>query len=181
MAKYNFTSHSKRSTSGPVPPRSEEHTSELQSQFHLVCRLLLEKKNDRVAQLELARSRGACVCYLQGSSCSVGAEGGRASADRSTLGGWSSRSTAGSRRRARCEEVGVHRRHFGTGHARPGEVGAQYSDRTGDRDQSRGNGTRGEPRAPRRDGYGPDQPLFFFNDTATTEIYTLSLHDALPI
>src|SRR5689334_24182546 len=27
-------------------PRSEEHTSELQSQFHLVCRLLLEKKNN---------------------------------------------------------------------------------------------------------------------------------------
>src|SRR5438309_2609806 len=27
--------------------RSEEHTSELQSQFHLVCRLLLEKKNHR--------------------------------------------------------------------------------------------------------------------------------------
>src|SRR5438309_10167006 len=27
--------------------RSEEHTSELQSQFHLVCRLLLEKKNRR--------------------------------------------------------------------------------------------------------------------------------------
>src|SRR5689334_24348795 len=26
-------------------PRSEEHTSELQSQFHIVCRLLLEKKN----------------------------------------------------------------------------------------------------------------------------------------
>src|SRR5689334_22690401 len=26
--------------------RSEEHTSELQSQFHLVCRLLLEKKKD---------------------------------------------------------------------------------------------------------------------------------------
>src|SRR5438309_7289462 len=28
-----------------LSPRSEEHTSELQSQFHLVCRLLLEKKN----------------------------------------------------------------------------------------------------------------------------------------
>src|SRR5689334_24380214 len=27
-----------------VTERSEEHTSELQSQFHLVCRLLLEKK-----------------------------------------------------------------------------------------------------------------------------------------
>src|SRR5690554_6953754 len=28
----------------PVNPRSEEHTSELQSRPHLVCRLLLEKK-----------------------------------------------------------------------------------------------------------------------------------------
>src|SRR2546427_6259039 len=27
----------------------------------------------------------------------------------------------------------------------------------------------------------PPFALFFFNDTATTEIYTLSLHDALPI
>src|SRR5690606_41195977 len=27
------------------PPRSEEHTSELQSRENLVCRLLLEKKN----------------------------------------------------------------------------------------------------------------------------------------
>src|SRR5947199_6324700 len=29
---------------GRVPERSEEHTSELQSLRHLVCRLLLEKK-----------------------------------------------------------------------------------------------------------------------------------------
>src|SRR3989449_5012222 len=29
------------------PTRSEEHTSELQSRLHLVCRLLLEKKKDR--------------------------------------------------------------------------------------------------------------------------------------
>src|SRR6267143_3720283 len=29
------------------PARSEEHTSELQSQFHLVCRLLLEKKKKK--------------------------------------------------------------------------------------------------------------------------------------
>src|SRR5699024_12274110 len=28
-------------------PRSEEHTSELQSRFDLVCRLLLEKKNKK--------------------------------------------------------------------------------------------------------------------------------------
>src|SRR5438309_7136402 len=30
----------------PADLRSEEHTSELQSQFHLVCRLLLEKKKE---------------------------------------------------------------------------------------------------------------------------------------
>src|SRR5690625_6816651 len=29
-----------------LPSRSEEHTSELQSRGHLVCRLLLEKKNE---------------------------------------------------------------------------------------------------------------------------------------
>src|SRR6516164_4118639 len=32
--------------------RSEDHTSELQSQFHLVCRLLLEKKNRKPAAME---------------------------------------------------------------------------------------------------------------------------------
>src|SRR5689334_24001206 len=31
--------------------RSEEHTSELQSQFHLVCRLLLEKKKTKQKNL----------------------------------------------------------------------------------------------------------------------------------
>src|SRR3712207_8528406 len=31
----------------PAPPRSEEHTSELQSRQYLVCRLLLEKKQER--------------------------------------------------------------------------------------------------------------------------------------
>src|SRR5690348_18130467 len=33
----------RRSASGTLPCRSEEHTSELQSPVHLVCRLLLEK------------------------------------------------------------------------------------------------------------------------------------------
>src|SRR6266481_6795705 len=32
---------------GKLVLRSEEHTSELQSQFHLVCRLLLEKKKKK--------------------------------------------------------------------------------------------------------------------------------------
>src|SRR2546422_9323363 len=35
---------SMRSTIDPGRVRSEEHTSELQSRLHLVCRLLLEKK-----------------------------------------------------------------------------------------------------------------------------------------
>src|SRR2546425_7247552 len=33
----------------PITARSEEHTSELQSLAYLVCRLLLEKKNNRLA------------------------------------------------------------------------------------------------------------------------------------
>src|SRR2546429_7104798 len=34
-----------------IDGRSEEHTSELQSRLHLVCRLLLEKKNTKNACL----------------------------------------------------------------------------------------------------------------------------------
>src|SRR2546430_7720949 len=42
---YGATKPSPRPRRGTAPPRSEEHTSELQSQSNLVCRLLLEKKN----------------------------------------------------------------------------------------------------------------------------------------
>src|SRR2546422_2675632 len=37
------------------PPRSEEHTSELQSRLHLVCRLLLEKKKKRTRRVIMRR------------------------------------------------------------------------------------------------------------------------------
>src|SRR3712207_8438545 len=37
--------HVRRQLHRPGRPRSEEHTSELQSRQYLVCRLLLEKKN----------------------------------------------------------------------------------------------------------------------------------------
>src|SRR5215813_4850976 len=86
--------------------RSEEHTSELQSRPHLVCRLLLEKKKRRLAGPQERRLRHRREQEL--SSCRF----------------------------------------------RPDQ-----------RDQV-GQGL----------GF-----FFFFNDTATTEIYTLSLHDALPI
>src|SRR2546422_8303117 len=36
--------------------RSEEHTSELQSRLHLVCRLLLEKKKNKTTNHEVHRS-----------------------------------------------------------------------------------------------------------------------------
>src|SRR6185436_8610199 len=79
--------------------RSEEHTSELQSPDHLVCRLLLEKKKT------WRRSRST---YLRSPS---------------------------------------------------GAITSTSSSRT----------------------FSRSTDFFFFNDTATTEIYTLSLHDALPI
>src|SRR5260370_25913732 len=44
--------------SGGRPPRSEEHTSELQSHLNLVCRLLLEKKK---AEYCIVTQRSLCV------------------------------------------------------------------------------------------------------------------------
>src|SRR2546430_10996570 len=44
------------------PRRSEEHTSELQSQSNLVCRLLLEKKKKRkIRNCRLKLNRVACL------------------------------------------------------------------------------------------------------------------------
>src|ERR1039458_9497953 len=88
--------------------RSEEHTSELQSLRHLVCRLLLVK----IIGLFDEGVRAAKLCQLF------------------------------------VEHV-AHDDGLGGGDQR-GEIAALYV-------------------------------CFFFNDTATTEIYTLSLHDALPI
>src|SRR3990170_3429964 len=87
--------------------RSEEHTSELQSPDHLVCRLLLEKKKNA----------------------------------------WPARRQARPRRQRR-----VRRASRALQHAQPGALPVRGA-----------------------------ALFFFFNDTATTEIYTLSLHDALPI
>src|ERR1022692_4003214 len=97
--------------------RSEEHTSELQSPCNLVCRLLLEKKNNYDTAepgAPLPDVRAAVAMHAHGHP----------------------------RVRQRSER-------------KRGAV---------------------DPREGLRRGY-----FFFFNDTATTEIYTLSLHDALPI
>src|SRR3989442_4605507 len=42
-------------------PRSEEHTSELQSRPHLVCRLLLEKKKNTYSRF-IYSSTLSCAC-----------------------------------------------------------------------------------------------------------------------
>src|SRR5579859_7338274 len=97
--------------------RSEEHTSELQSQSNLVCRLLLEKKKHRV-ETEKVIAVDQFEIEQQG-------------------------------QRLADADIGEHRT-------------------AGVENKVLGN-------------FRQTCFHFFFNDTATTEIYTLSLHDALPI
>src|SRR2546422_7098046 len=51
---------------GPPSKRSEEHTSELQSRLHLVCRLLLEKKKHtgEASELDVNTEAGGQLCRL---------------------------------------------------------------------------------------------------------------------
>src|ERR1039458_8427492 len=99
-----------------IPTRSEEHTSELQSLRHLVCRLLLEKKKNKHLQ------RATTVHFSITGDAPYATTGGTARSD------------------------------------------------------------AGRTRPSRQVCFSPLWVfIFFFNDTATTEIYTLSLHDALPI
>src|SRR2546427_8802420 len=44
----------------PIDTRSEEHTSELQSQSNLVCRLLLEKKKKQITRTHHNRADRTC-------------------------------------------------------------------------------------------------------------------------
>src|SRR2546430_13377279 len=58
----------------PSPERSEEHTSELQSQSNLVCRLLLEKKKTKRNHLAPSRlyAHGASSShYLYTTTCTL--------------------------------------------------------------------------------------------------------------
>src|SRR5215831_181925 len=107
----DLTTHSVKGISDYFVPRSEEHTSELQSLRHLVCRLLLEKKKNPVV-----RAHGQQTIQEIAKLYWVGGVGQmRYPSDPGPV---------------------VCRRYFLS---------------------------------------------FFFNVPATTEIYTLSLHDALPI
>src|SRR2546429_7292227 len=48
--KYRVTDLSVTGRYVQIQVRSEEHTSELQSRLHLVCRLLLEKKKSKIGE-----------------------------------------------------------------------------------------------------------------------------------
>src|SRR5688572_32405010 len=49
----------------PAGARSEEHTSELQSQSNLVCRLLLEKKKTKTTMLRFTTKGPRITMYKQ--------------------------------------------------------------------------------------------------------------------
>src|ERR1035441_2083932 len=109
--------------------RSEEHTSELQSLRHLVCRLLLERDGDhRDLHSFPTRCSSDLLQNLLGAHC-TGIEA-------------------------------VYRLRQLTG-----------LDRKTDRKSTRLNSSH----------LGISYAVFCLKETATTEIYTLSLHDALPI
>src|SRR2546430_13663711 len=48
---------------GLLSPRSEEHTSELQSQSNLVCRLLLEKKKNTHQNIHYIKTSSPAMCH----------------------------------------------------------------------------------------------------------------------
>src|SRR2546422_3338076 len=53
----NLLNVAQQTTDGEKVGRSEEHTSELQSRLHLVCRLLLEKKKNKEYEIHTALER----------------------------------------------------------------------------------------------------------------------------
>src|SRR5688572_32725668 len=56
--RFDGAAHLNFSNSQKSPSRSEEHTSELQSQSNLVCRLLLEKKkNQKIPSLIIHKTK----------------------------------------------------------------------------------------------------------------------------
>src|SRR2546422_7658207 len=57
--RRNVSGLSRSPLSPSAQLRSEEHTSELQSRLHLVCRLLLEKKKQKTHQPPKPQNTGA--------------------------------------------------------------------------------------------------------------------------
>src|SRR5690554_4287013 len=160
------------------PVRSEEHTSELQSRPHLVCRLLLEKKKTvSITSPCRAPAAGTPSCPPRASTtrrvpralCTSRASRSSArspSTATPTLTTWS---TAPWGRTVRCADCGSSTSRSDSG---CWATTTTWSSKT----------TASSTPPPTASTRKPTPAaFFFFNDTATTEIYTLSLHDALPI
>src|SRR5262245_29182655 len=172
-----------RRNCGGIFERSEEHTSELQSLRHLVCRLLLEKKKPRAP-----RTSSASPAAQSASAASDGA--GTRTSSQPAAGPRSpeTRSRRGASHAAEPAERPRPKR-AAASTAKPASSTASDSGtaamlRSTEAGASRWNG-------PARSGASEhcaateaaiaSSRRFFFNDTAPAEIYTLSLHDALPI
>src|SRR2546430_11682452 len=65
MRASDWRSRDRRPRGGREAPRSEEHTSELQSQSNLVCRLLLEKKKNNIYTRESLSTYGYLMLSMR--------------------------------------------------------------------------------------------------------------------
>src|SRR5689334_856238 len=135
-----------------LPLRSEEHTSELQSQFHLVCRLLLEKKNEFVSVTEKLMDELA-QCYNVLPQLDIN----------NTI----------DHRPEGDEKWFLENEKTVTQFCRKLAAERPLKDIRDEYNYRKKKGIKDE--------CSRLLDSFFFNSPATTEIYTLSLHDALPI
>src|SRR5690606_34095758 len=164
--------------------RSEEHTSELQSRENLVCRLLLEKKKKQSPQRRRPPGpRPARPAHRE--TCRRGRGGRTRPSDvpqRTAPRGGRRQGPAGQRRPVRAAPRSGVRTPLSLCPFPPGTRLRGDHQRisfacASTAPASPAAGAVASPGAP---CHSPSL-LFFFDDTATTEIYTLSLHDALPI
>src|SRR5690348_3318393 len=183
---------------GGISSRSEEHTSELQSPVHLVCRLLLEKKNNRRRHSRSSRCPYALSFFCfesRGAHRDLHSFPTRRSSDLPRRG----RPASCDRRPRSARHRAARRPGFGVGDgqhlagALAGSAGAAVFPR--DRKSTRLNSSHPsisyavfclKKKTTADATLGPavvHMHLVFFvlNLAAPTEIYTLSLHDALPI
>src|SRR5262245_4409175 len=160
--------------------RSEEHTSELQSLRHLVCRLLLEKKNvvvDGDGDDRLARGGGRRQRHGEGGLAAREPERPQVALPR-RRGDVEAQRLLG---RVRRDRAGWGDRLVGVD-CRPCRRRQQVVVSGDARDEAEAwvVVAQVDAQAAVAEDLVAADP-FFFHDPAATEIYTLSLHDALPI
>src|SRR2546430_10199949 len=68
-ARWSFGESERSACASSGSGRSEEHTSELQSQSNLVCRLLLEKKHTRPAPVDVGYRLAPLVVVVDAQQC----------------------------------------------------------------------------------------------------------------